>query len=287
MEEKDCLILLSVYKEQNLGRAAKQLYLTPPAITYRIHQLESRFSITIIKRNGNQIYFTPEGEQLVDYAKKTIRDLEHLKNSLQGFQGTLRMGVASIFALSKLPNILDTFLHTYPDIKTHLNTNFSEQIFNLLVSGNIHLAIVRGNYEWPDYKYLIRQENLCIISMKPIHIEELPQLPCIQVNYPASKNFSKQLDDWWFERFNKPKSYNMEVNDFHTAIALVKKGLGYAVVPEIFLSKAQHLYQQPIISKDGNPILLNTWLFCTNKSEKLPIVEKFIRLIKETPKEYL
>src|SRR5699024_3941863 len=152
MEEKDCLILLHVYQEKNLGRAAKQLYLTPPALTYRIQQLESRFGVTIIKKNGKQIYFTPEGEQLVKYAKKSLHDLNHLKDSLQGFKGTLRMGVSSIFALSKLPRILDAFFHQYPDIKTHLNTNFSEQVFNLLISGNIHLAILRGDYEWPDYK---------------------------------------------------------------------------------------------------------------------------------------
>lgn len=287
MEEKDCQILLSVYKEQNLGRAAKQLYLTPPALTYRIQQLESRFSVPIIKRNGNQIYFTTEGKQIVNYAQKTLRELELLKDSLLGFNGTLRMGAASIFALSKLPKLLETFLNKYLDIKTRLNTNFSEQIFNLLVSGDIHLAIIRGNYEWPDYKYLIRQENLCVISNKPIELNSLPELPCIQVNYPASKNFSKELDDWWFERFNKPKYYNTEVNDFHTAIALVKKGLGYAVVPDIFLSETDQLHRQPLTSKNGEPILLNTWLFCTNESKNLPIVEKFIQLIKDTPQELL
>src|SRR4051794_22461536 len=57
VEEKDCIILINIYKEQNLGRAAKKLYLTPPALTYRIQQLETRFSVPIIKRNGNQIFF--------------------------------------------------------------------------------------------------------------------------------------------------------------------------------------------------------------------------------------
>lgn len=287
MEEKDCLMLLCIYNEQHLGRAAKQLYLTPPALTYRIQQLESRFDITIIKRQGNQIFFTPEGELLVQYAKKTLRDLQHLKDVLSGFKGTLRVGVASIFALKKLPKLLNKFTYTYPDIKTHLNTNFSEQIFNLLVSGHIHLAIVRGQYEWPDFKYLIRQENLCVISKNPIDITQLPELPSIQVNYPASKNFSKELDNWWFERFNKPKQYNMEVNDFHTAIALVKKGLGYTIVPEIFLSKKDELFKQPLITKHGEPVLLHTWLFCTHESKKLPIVDKFIKLIQDSPKELL
>src|SRR5690625_560255 len=147
MEEKDCLILTTIYKEQNLGRAAKQLYLTPPALTYRIQKLESRFSIKIFTRTGNKLYFTPEGEQLVAYAKTSLRNLEYLKDSLLGFKSTLRLGVSSIFALSRLPRILDVFFKTYPEIKTQLNTNFSESIFNLLISGDIHVAIVRGQYE--------------------------------------------------------------------------------------------------------------------------------------------
>lgn len=287
MEEKDCMILLSVYKEQNLGRAAKKLYLTPPALTYRIQQLESRFSVSIIKRNGNQIFFTPEGEQLVNYAKKNLRELQHLKDSLLGVKGTLRMGVSSIFAFSKLPRILDNFLKNHPDIKTHLNTNFSGQIFQLLISGKIHLAILRGDYEWPDYKHLIREEDLCIVSKGKVNIEDLPQLPCIKVNYPASKNFSHKLENWWFERFNSPSLINTEVNDFQTALELVKKGLGFAIVPKIFLSGYDDLHHQALVTKHGKPVTLSTWLFCTNESAELPLVKKFIDHIKDTPSEFL
>jgi DNA-binding transcriptional LysR family regulator len=285
VEEKDCIILINIYKEQNLGRAAKKLYLTPPALTYRIQQLETRFSVPIIKRNGNQIFFTPEGEELVSYAKKYLADLKYLKDTLLDINGTLRIGASSVYSFSRLPTILSSFLTVNPQIKTHLNSNYSGTIFKLLTSGNIHLGIVRGDYEWPEYRYLISQESICIVSKDEISLEDLPSLPCIKVNHPASSNFSDKLNDWWIERFEFPPLINTEVNDFQTSIALVEKGLGYAIIPSIFLAETK-LFRQDLFLRDGQPLTLDTWLMCTNESKKLTIVDKFINHIQDFPASY-
>ena len=287
MDEKDCIILLSIYKEQNLGRAAKKLYLTPPALTYRIQQLETRFSVAIIKRNRNQIFFTPEGEQLVKYAEKSLSDLNYLQDSLLDINGTLRIGSAAIYALSRLPTILSGFLDEFPKIKTHLHSSYSKDMFNLLTNGNIHLSIVRGDYDWPEYSHLIRKENICIVSKNKISLENLPSLPCIKVSHPASANHSHLVSAWWAERFESPKLINMEVNDFQTSIALAEKGLGYAIMPSIFLTDNNDLYREDLFFTNGQPLTIDTWLLCTNEAKKLTIVKKFISHVQSLPASHL
>lgn len=286
MDEKDCLILRAIDQEQNLGRAAKKLFLSAPALTYRIQQLEERFSVPIIKRNGNQIYFTPEGKRLVHYAEKMLRDLKQLKDSLLGIHGTLRIGVASVYAFSRLPAILDGFFKMHPEIKTQLNSDFSERIFNLLTSGTIHLGIVRGDYEWTGPRHLIQKGSISLVSKHEISIEDLPVLPYIKVNHPASKNFSERLDDWWTENFTSPPAINHAVNDFQTAIALVKKDMGYAIVPSIFITD-DTLFTKKLTFSGGQPFELNTWLLYTDESAELLVVEKFIKHIKSIDSTYL
>lgn len=70
MDEKDCLILQYLYKDQNLTKAAERLYMTQPALTYRVRQIEKEFQTEILAKNGKNIKMTPAGEYLVSYAKK-------------------------------------------------------------------------------------------------------------------------------------------------------------------------------------------------------------------------
>lgn len=55
MDEKDCLILQYLYKDQNLTKAAERLYMTQPALTYRVRQIEKEFQIDILAKNGEEL----------------------------------------------------------------------------------------------------------------------------------------------------------------------------------------------------------------------------------------
>ncbi|MFM1653429.1 LysR family transcriptional regulator [Brevibacillus sp. B_LB10_24] len=278
MNEKDCLMLKYIFEMQNLTKAAELLYMTPPALTYRLQQLEKEFGVQIMTKNGRRIEFTPEGRYLVQYAKRALLELrktrEHMLNMGSEVQGTLRLGVSRAIALYRLPPILKNFLDLYPKVEINVNTGISDEVFELLREEDIHVGIVRGNYAWSEEKYLIREENVYIVSKDQIDLRDLPRIP--RINYKNSSDFSEEINSWWYERFNEPPRITMQVDNFEICKEMVKNRLGYAIIPEIFLSPEDQLLVTEMVHQNGQTISLKTWMFYRESSRQITIVDRFV-----------
>ena len=295
MNERDCLLLQYIYEEQNLTRAAERLFITQPALTYRILQLEKEFGVAIISKRGKSIKLTAEGEYLVTYANKLLIDLrktkDHLANMQNEVQGSLRIGFTSYFGRYKLPPLLKEFIHLYPKIDINVDSGLSSEIFELLLSEDIHVAIIRGDYKWFDQKHLIDEERICIISNEDIQLDQLPQLPRIipKIERKAAhkyKNYTysslhQTIESWWNERFFAPPNITMKVDSYETCTEMVKNQLGYAIVPSVFVKPEDGLYCTDLITLDGQAITRKTWMLYRRTSLHLNVVDRFVEYLKK------
>lgn len=283
MDEKDWHLLVTLYEERNITKAAERLYISQPALTYRLHQLEKDFGTKIVTRGKKGVEFTMQGTYLVEYAKEMLLRLrktkEYIVNMDQTVKGTLRLGVSGMFARYELPKLLKKFLSIYPDVEINLKTGWSSEINQLLQKEEVHLGIVRGNYHWHGEACLFREEMISVASHKKINLEELPSLP--QINYQTDPSLRTLIDNWWKEIFRTPPTIAMEVDRIDTCKQLVLHGLGYAFLPNICLSDDEPLYTLPLISKDQQPIVRQTWLVYRESSMELTFVKAFIDFIKE------
>ncbi|WP_286228541.1 LysR family transcriptional regulator [Neobacillus mesonae] len=281
MDEKDWRILQTVYQERNITKAAERLYISQPALTYRIKQLEEEFNVRILLRGKRGVEFTPEGNHLVLYSNKMLADLrktkEHLENMDTKIRGTLRLGVASIFARYELPEILSAFLKEYPDVEIILKTGWSADMHNLLQKEETHVGIIRGNYHWPGKKYLLNEEKLFVVSKDKINLENLPELS--RINYKTDLTLKGMTDSWWQETFDTPPKYTMEVDRIDTCIEMVLHGLGFAVVPEISLKGYHQLHRIEVSSENNSEFSRKTWLIFNENSLELSIVKAFVDFI--------
>ncbi|MDF2682560.1 MAG: LysR family transcriptional regulator [Brevibacillus sp.] len=282
MNEKDYLMLKYIFEVQNLTKAAELLYITPPALTYRLQQLEKEFGVNIITKNGRSIEFTPEGRYLVQYAKKALVDLRKTKDYMLNMgsevQGILRLGVSRVIAHYKLPPILKEFLNLYPKVEINVNTGISDEVYELLQNNEVHVGIVRGSYTWSEKKHLLKEENVYIISKNPLSIEDLPTIP--RINYRNSSDFIEEINDWWYERFTDPPLITMQVDTFEICKEMVKNDLGYAIIPQIFLYADDPLYKEELIKKNGVAVTMKTWMLYRESSTQLAMVDKFVNHMK-------
>ncbi|MDR7319415.1 LysR family transcriptional regulator [Brevibacillus nitrificans] len=282
MNEKDYLMLKYIYEVQNLTKAAELLYITPPALTYRLQQLEKEFGVSIITKNGRSIEFTPEGRYLVQYAKKALIDLrktkDHMLNMGSEVQGILRLGVSRVIAHYKLPPILKEFLNLYPKVEINVNTGISDEVYELLRSNEVQVGIVRGSYTWSEQKHLLKEEGVYIISKNRLRIEDLPTIP--RINYRNSTDFNEEINNWWYERFTDPPLINMQVDTFEICKEMVKNDLGYAIIPQIFLYEGDPLYKEELIARNGTAVTMKTWMLYRESSTHLAMVGKFVNHLK-------
>ncbi|MGE6378422.1 LysR family transcriptional regulator [Peribacillus muralis] len=72
MEERDWIVLQTLYKEKNITNAATALYISQPALTNRVKAMEKQFGVRIVNRGRRGIKFTPQGEYLVKSAQEML-----------------------------------------------------------------------------------------------------------------------------------------------------------------------------------------------------------------------
>ena len=286
MDEKDWVAIKTLYEEKNISRASERLFVSQPALTYRIKNLENELGIQLIYKVRGGIEFTSEGLYLVNYSEEMIKKLQQTKDNILNMRnevrGTLRIGVSSNFAQYKLPKILKKFSSEYPDVQFNVNTGWSTSVMNLLNSSSVHLGILRGNYDWYGVKTMLHEERLCLISKREIDINNLPQLPFIQ--YQTDSSLKNIINSWWHNRFSEPPLITMETDRQETCKEMVKNDLGIAILPEICLQPSDNLYTYGLTYKNGEKVYRNTWLMYNNDALQLSTVRAFIDFLNQNPK---
>lgn len=282
MEDKDWSILETLYKEQNITRTAEQLYISQPALTYRLQQLEKEFGITIVNRGRRGIQFTPQGEYLVKYAKEMKLQLNKTKEFLWNMEanvsGVLRLGVSGSIAAYKLPGLLKNFLEYYPNVEVKVTTNLSSELVQAVYKQDVHIGMIRGDYKWADEKHLLMEEYICIVSKKPIELSELPSIP--RITFKTDMSLQNAIDYWWQEHFSQPPTITMEVDKMETCKEMVINGLGYAILPTIVLGGQEDLYKINLCSKFGEPIYRKSWMIYKKDSLEFKLTKTFVDFVK-------
>ncbi|MEY2196465.1 DNA-binding transcriptional LysR family regulator [Neobacillus sp. B4I6] len=281
MDERDWMVLQTLYKEKNITKAAQHLYISQPALTNRLQQLEKEFGITIVNRGRRGVQFTPQGEYLAKSAHEMLLNIQKIKENVLNMEdnvaGTLRLGVSTFFTDYMLPNLLKLFKERYPTIEFKVTTGFSSHIAHLIYNQDVHIGIVKGDFSWKDHKHLLFEETICIASKEKIDIHNLPNLP--RIDYHTDSLLKNSINNWWSEHFTQPPLVSIEVDKVDTCKKMVVNGLGYAILPSMILNDVNDVYKTDITTIDGNPIVRKTWMFYHKDSLELNIVKAFVEFM--------
>ena len=282
MDEKDWLIIKLLYENKSVTQVAKTLLLTQPTISSRIKQIEKRFGICMFIRGGKGIQITPEGEFLAKQANTFLRMLRSVEESIHNMKklphGVLRIGASTFSSKYILPKILSAFKLKYPDVEFKVFTGYSRYVLQELHEGNLHLAFIRGEYDWPDKELLIT-EDMYVASLKPIDLKKLPLLP--QVDYPKDYSVKLDLSRWWNEQYNVSPYIGIEVDNADTCKEMILENLGYSFLPELLVKDDSNFNLTKMIYKSGKSVRRNTWLFYDQNLMSLKIVKSFYDFVME------
>lgn len=281
MDERDWLILKALYSEKNITRAAEQLYITQPALTYRLQALEQEFETKIVNRGKKGIEFTVEGEYVYRYAEKMNIEIRKVKEKIQNIdgeiKGTLRLAVSGSFANYPLPSLLKEFLSLHPNLEINLITGGSKNIVQLVNKQEVHIGIIRGDHYWEEAKHIINEEPLVIASKQKLTIDQLPYMS--RIVYNVDYSLEQTIDNWWNHYFKKPSHITMKVNQMETCKKLVSQGLGYAIFPSLAIIEDEDLFQLKLVGPDNKPIMRKTALIYKDLSTHMKAVGAFVDFI--------
>jgi len=282
MKDSDWAILDTLYREQNITKAADLLFMTQPSLTKRLQQIEKEFTTTIAIRNPKGIVLTAQGEYLAIKAGEMLRKFKEIQQQIMemndGNKGTLKLGVNNSYGRFRLPSLLNQYKTMYPNINFEIASGLSSDVLKMVNLKEINIGFIRGDHDFHGIKQLISVDPSYIVSKKEIPFEDLPYIP--RIEYLVDPLTVKLLDHWWYEHFTVPPLKGLVVNHGDTCREMIANGLGYGIflVPE-FIEGAVGLYKQPMLTKAKKPFTRNTWMICNNDSCKIPFVRNFIDFV--------
>jgi len=161
----------TVAKRLNFTKAGEELFITQPAVTKHIQEIENHFKVKLFERNGTKIKLTPAGEVLLQHTDQLFalyQNLEFELNTLtQQSSGKLRIGASTTVAQYVLPPVLAAFHKKFNNVKVTLTINNTEQIEQALQNKNIDLGIIEGQSKNNLFKYteFVKDELVLVASI--------------------------------------------------------------------------------------------------------------------------
>ncbi|QJD80811.1 LysR family transcriptional regulator [Spirosoma rhododendri] len=185
-------VFYTVAKRLSFTKAAAELFVTQPAITKHIQELESQLGMALFDRRGNQISLTTAGNVLLRHAETIMgvyRQIEFDLNAMKGQPGgRLRLGASSTIAQYVIPAVLARFQEQSPDVTLSLLSGNTDQIEQALLNNDIDLGLVEGRTHHSDIRYtpfvkdelvLVCRADHPLASRDEISLDELKTVPIV------------------------------------------------------------------------------------------------------------
>lgn len=185
-------VFYAVAQKLSFTKAAQELFITQPAVTRHINELEQQLGTGLFKRQGNTIALTPAGEILAKYARQIFQTYALLENELAQLSemeaGNIRIGASTTVGLYVIPGILALFRKAYPAIQISFCQGNSEWIEQRLMNEEMDIGIVEGHSHHPqiDYQPFAKDEIVLVTrsagkwaKRNELRPEELPDIPLV------------------------------------------------------------------------------------------------------------
>lgn len=147
----------TVAKRLSFTKAAADLFITQPAVTKHIQELEQYFKVQLFERQGNQITLTEQGKVMLHHVEQVLSIYRAMEFDLHSFshehKGVLHLGASTTISQYVIPSALADFHKKYKDVNVKLLNGNTEQIEHALTKNDIDLGIIEGKSKNKGIKY--------------------------------------------------------------------------------------------------------------------------------------
>ncbi|MBP4139001.1 LysR family transcriptional regulator [Flavobacterium geliluteum] len=165
-------VFYTVALRLNFTKAATELYISQPAVSKHIQELEETYKTKLFERNGSKIALTPAGEILLKHTKNIFEIYREIDFDMSFFskerQGLLRLGASTTISQYVISPVLAGFHQKQQNIKVNLLNGNTEQIENALINKEIEIGIVEGQSKNQSIKYIpfLKDELVLVCNSK-------------------------------------------------------------------------------------------------------------------------
>jgi LysR family transcriptional regulator, carnitine catabolism transcriptional activator len=251
MDLRRLTYFLAVVDHDGFTSAAKALFVSQPALSLAVRQLEEEVGTQLLYRLGRGVQPTPAGEAFIGPARQTLRDIETARVSAMAIAGlttgSLALGSLPTLAADPLADLVGRFRAAHPGVVVDLAApEDTADLVAQLRDGRCELALAEpvSLLETFTMHELGRQRLLVILPpgtrrrRRALPVEELEQVPFIATPEGTS---SRRLLDEAFGGVGLKPNIVVVAAQREAILPLVAAGAGAAMVPEALAERASRL----------------------------------------------
>jgi LysR family transcriptional regulator, transcriptional activator of the cysJI operon len=282
-------VFYKVGKNESFSRAAKELYMSQPAVSQSVMQLERELGIRLFNRTPKGVKLTNEGSLLYEYVSSALSLIDVAEEKIAEFKnltaGELKIGVGDTISRFFMLPYLEAFHNQYPNMKFKIVNGTTFEICTLLKSGEVDIGICNFPLHDPtlELRPCVDIQDIFVCGGKyrdklpdSISLEDIAKHPLILLE-PKS-NSRKYVEDYMLSKGIKVAP-EFELGSHDLLLEFAKINLGVACVIKQFSKEyleKRFVYEVPITES----IPKRSIGVCYLKSVPLsPASTKFVEMI--------
>jgi DNA-binding transcriptional LysR family regulator len=257
MADRRLQVFHAVAKQLSFTKAADALFMTQPAVTFQIKQLEEHFNSRLFERGHGKISLTPAGEVVVQYAERILglsAELDTRIKELTGrFSGPLLVGASLTIAEFLLPRVLGEFKAKFPEVQARLTVANSETIEIRVAEHALDIGLIEGPLRPGNQGGLVAEicceDELQVVVAADHSLAAMAEIaPAVLAAHgyisrePGSG--TREFADLHFREAGiDPATLNivMELGSPEAIKGVVETGIGYAIMSRMAVDKERRI----------------------------------------------
>ena len=244
MTIKHMNIFIKVFQLLNITKASEILYMSQPAVTRAIKEIEQYYNIILFDRINHRIYPTEAGKNFYEYALHIVDSFNEMEKSIQDIDefGLIRIGATIAIGNTILPKVLAIINSKYDKLKYKTIISNADAIEKAIINNQLDFGIIEGEVIDPQLKKLKIYEDHLIPILPPnsefadrrISFKEVANVPLL---LREKGSVGRSLIESNYNIHNQILNAVMESESTQAIINSIHEGIGISYLPEAMVKK--------------------------------------------------
>ncbi len=266
----------SVARHLSHSRAAQELYLSQPAVSMQIKQVEQVVGLPLFEQTGKKLHLTAAGAELLRYSRAMLQLMSEMESAFDEMKG-LERGHLNIAVVSTanyfMPQLLAGFIQSHPKIQVSLSVANRDSVIKQLSDNVADLAIMGQPPQGVEMRAEAFLENPLVVIASPAH--PLAKAKKIPPKRLANETFllrelgsgTRGVVERFFASHKLPLPTHMEMDTNEAIKQSVQAGMGIGIISRHGIELELETGRLCILDVVGFPIVRH-WYFVQRKDKR-------------------
>lgn len=238
-------VFLAVYQAGSITRAAETLYMSQPAVSRAIQEMEKHYGVRLFERLNHRLYETESGRRMYAYALHLVDGFDRMEQSVRNGDeiGVIRLGASVTLGSSLMPGLVRRFQAMHPGLEVQVRIANCARLEEALLSNGLDMALLEGSVADGQLDCQAFSQDALLPVFSPAHplaaretltLREIAAAPLLMREVGS---VGRSLVEHVFDGQGLTLRPAWESVSTQAILRAVEEGLGVSILPEQMVAK--------------------------------------------------